>query len=81
MDQREKVVKTDEEWRRELSPEQFAVTRKKGTEPAFTGKYWDNHAYGMYRCICCGTELFRSDEKFDSGTGWPSFTAPGRQRT
>ena len=76
MDKSEKVVKTDEEWRRELSPEQFAVARKKGTEPAFTGQYWNNHDAGMYRCVCCGTELFQSDEKFDSGTGWPSFTAP-----
>lgn len=72
----EKIVKTDAEWRKELTPEEFAVTRKKGTEPAFTGRYWNNHEVGMYRCACCGTALFRSGEKFDSGTGWPSFTAP-----
>lgn len=71
-----KVTKSDKEWKEELSPEEFAVARKKGTERAFTGKYWDNHAEGTYRCVCCGAELFRSDEKFDSGTGWPSFWAP-----
>jgi peptide-methionine (R)-S-oxide reductase len=71
-----RVLKTDAEWKNELSPEEFAVTRKKGTERAFTGRYWNNHAEGMYRCVCCGTPLFRSEEKFDSGSGWPSFTAP-----
>ncbi len=71
-----KVAKSDEEWRRELTPEQFAVMRQKGTERAFTGALWDQHATGVYRCAGCGTELFRSDEKFDSGTGWPSFWAP-----
>jgi peptide-methionine (R)-S-oxide reductase len=72
----EKLAKTDEDWRKELTPEQFEVARHKGTEPAFTGKYWDNHEPGMYRCVCCGTPLFDSDTKFDSGTGWPSFTSP-----
>ena len=71
-----KIMKTDAEWRATLTREQYEIARKKGTERAFTGKYWDNHADGMYRCACCGAELFASDTKFDSGTGWPSFWAP-----
>jgi peptide-methionine (R)-S-oxide reductase len=72
----EKIRKTDEEWRNQLTREQFEVTRKKGTEPAFSGKYAANHADGIYSCICCGTALFDSKTKFESGTGWPSFWAP-----
>jgi peptide-methionine (R)-S-oxide reductase len=71
-----KTVKTEEEWRALLSPEEYAVTRRKGTEGAFTGRYWNHHEAGLYRCVCCGNALFRSAEKFESGTGWPSFTAP-----
>lgn len=70
------VKKTDKEWQEILTPEQFQVTRKKGTERAFTGKYHDNKQTGIYQCICCGTPLFTSDAKYDSGTGWPSFWQP-----
>jgi peptide-methionine (R)-S-oxide reductase len=72
----EKLKKSETEWRAELSPEEYHVLREKGTEPAFTGAYWDNHEDGVYRCRACGQELFSSDTKFDSGTGWPSFFDP-----
>src|SRR5262249_2136985 len=72
----EKVVKTDDEWRRLLTAEQYRVLRQKGTERAFSGAYYDSHDPARYLCAACGNELFRSDEKFDSGTGWPSFSAP-----
>ncbi len=75
-DKRDKVAKTDEEWRQLLTPEQYKVTRRSGTERAFTGANWDEKAAGIYQCICCGSPLFRSETKFDSGTGWPSFYAP-----
>ena len=71
-----KTMKNEAEWRQVLSPEEFAVTRHKGTEAAFANRYWNNHDAGMYWCVCCGNALFRSQEKFDSGTGWPSFWAP-----
>lgn len=71
-----KLVLSEEEWKRRLTPMEFNITRKGGTELAFTGRYWNNHQHGAYRCVCCGSLLFRSEEKFDSGTGWPSFWAP-----
>jgi peptide-methionine (R)-S-oxide reductase len=71
-----KLNKTDAEWKAELSPEQYEIMRKKGTERAFTGKYWDCHDDGVYRCAGCQAELFKSDDKFESGSGWPSFTQP-----
>jgi peptide-methionine (R)-S-oxide reductase len=71
-----KLNKTDREWQRELSPEEFRITRQKGTEPAFTGQYWNSKSEGVYLCRCCGTELFSSQNKYDSGSGWPSFFRP-----
>ena len=72
----DRVVKTDDEWQRLLTPKQFEITRRKGTERAFTGAYWNHHERGIYRCVCCDQELFSADAQFDSGTGWPSFCAP-----
>ena len=72
----EKIQKTDDEWRAQLTPEQYYITRQKGTEQAFSGKLYYNHQDGIYRCVACSAELFRSDEKFESGSGWPSFWQP-----
>jgi peptide-methionine (R)-S-oxide reductase len=72
----EKVTRSDDEWRTRLSEEQYRVTRHGGTERAFTGKYWDHHEPGVYTCVCCGEALFNADDKFESGSGWPSFTQP-----
>ncbi|MEE9257891.1 MAG: peptide-methionine (R)-S-oxide reductase MsrB [bacterium] len=72
----EKITKTHSEWLAQLTPKQFAIAREGDTEPAFSGEYWDCKHEGIYACVCCGEDLFRSDEKFDSGTGWPSFWEP-----
>ena len=75
----DKIKKSETEWRSQLSAEQFYVTRQKGTEPAFTGEYYNAKTPGIYKCVCCGEELFASDDKFDSGTGWPSYTKPAAE--
>jgi peptide-methionine (R)-S-oxide reductase len=72
----DKIQKTEDEWKKSLTSDQFQVLRKKGTERAFTGEYWNNHEHGVYKCAACGTDLFSSDTKFESGTGWPSFWQP-----
>ena len=77
---KDKLAKDEMEWLRKLSPEEFRVTRLKATEPAFTGRYWNSKEAGMYHCVCCGTPLFDSEAKFDSGTGWPSFHSPVEEK-
>lgn len=74
-----KIKKSDEQWQKELTAEQYRVARQGGTEPAFTGKYWNSHDKGIYHCVCCSAPLFASDTQFDSGSGWPSFYAPVEQ--
>ncbi|HVA12964.1 MAG TPA: peptide-methionine (R)-S-oxide reductase MsrB [Stellaceae bacterium] len=76
MSENDKIEKSDSEWQAQLTPEQFQIARKKGTERAFTGEYWNEHRAGTYACVCCGQELFASDTKFESGSGWPSFYQP-----
>jgi len=77
----ERVEMTEEQWKKELTPIQFEITRRKGTERAFTGEYWNHHEKGDYQCVCCGALLFDSRAKFDSGTGWPSFTSAASPQT
>lgn len=72
----DKIIKSEQEWQKQLTPQQYQVCRQKGTERAFTGAYWNSHERGTYRCVCCGAALFDSNSKFDSGTGWPSFWQP-----
>ena len=81
MSKQRKIQKTNTEWRAQLTPEQFAVTRRGATEPPFTGAHYGNRANGEYRCVCCGALLFSSDDKYDSGSGWPSFTRPAEGET
>jgi peptide-methionine (R)-S-oxide reductase len=75
----DRVLKSEEEWRKQLTPAQYEVLRQRGTERAFTGAYWNDHKHALYRCAACGLLLFQSDDKFDSGTGWPSFTQPAEK--
>ncbi|HEY9712512.1 MAG TPA: peptide-methionine (R)-S-oxide reductase MsrB [Chroococcales cyanobacterium] len=81
MSNQAKVHKTDDEWRKQLTDQEFQITRRGGTEPAFSGKYYDCHKKGVYKCVCCGADLFSSDTKFESGTGWPSFYQPASKES